>query len=1148
MKGGRDSSCACFFRCVILTAMLILVACVSFAEAVNVHDISGGGGGTVTNSWHISGGLSAGGGQLAHKITLQDGINITLSVDAYSFDAEHPQPFTHRSKVYAIPGTNISLTHTITIQEGYELAYTVDGEKISGVEFVMPDHDVVAGTENVPVVYEISYDLSGGNVVPANPLRYTVESDDFTLKRPERGGYDFAGWTGAGLTEASKDLTIPKGSTGNRKYTATWTPTVYTITYDLDGGEADNSASYTVETASFTLANPTREGYNFTGWTGTGIEGTSSSVSLPKGSTGDRTYTATFSPITYSITYNLNGGNATNPASYNIESASFTLNNPTKEGYNFTGWSGTGIEGTSSTVTIPNGSTGDRTYTATFTPITYNITYNLDGGISFGNPSSYNIESGDIRLTTPVKNGYDFMGWNYDGITSEDFTIPHNSSGDIELKALWNLHTYTISYDLHGGTSSPNNPTTYTIESEDFTLFNPEKPCYVFTGWAGSADIESSMDVNIRKGSSGDRNYFASWRPITYTISYDLKGGHISPDNPASYDIESGTFKLRKPSREGYIFMGWTGTGLTEASTDVVIPAGSSGDRFYATEWSTITFTLNYDLQGGTLTADNPSSYDVETESFTLNNPVRAAYMFIGWTGTGLHSPAMSVTIPKGSTGARSYTALWKAITYGISYTLNGANDPSNPKSYSIESGDIALKNPSRNGYAFSGWTGTGLTAKTQAVSIPKGSSGDREYTAHFTPITYAITYTLNGGKTDNPSSYTIETSSFTLNNPARAGYIFTGWTSISEGITEPRNVVSVSKGSTGNKDFTAAWSAEIYEISYDIGGGTFSGEYTVYYTTESGDIKLKTPVKKGYEFVGWSIEGEEGISEDITIPGGSMNDRKYVANWKPEIYSLTYNLDGGNASPDNPSSYTVETESFTLNNPIKAGYMFSGWTGTSLDAETITVTIPQGSTGGRNYTAHFTPIIYALSYDLNGGNSPGNPTSYTVESYDIRLSRPTRTGYDFLGWNFDGIISLDVTIPHGTIGSRKFKALWAVSVYTISYDLDGGISPGNPASYTVESNDVRLSRPTRMGYDFIGWSFDGEISLDVTIPHGSIGTREFKALWAVHVYAISYDLDGGISPGNPASYTVESNDIRLSRPTRMGYDFLGWSFEGIIS
>ena len=134
-----------------------------------------------------------------------------------------------------------------------------------------------------------------------------------------REGYTFAGWydnevlTGNPITEISTD------ETGNRTYWAKWTINQYTITYDLDGGTAEgNPDTYTVETDAFTLKNPTRPGYTFTGWSGTGLTGEDNlTVTIQKGSTGNRSYTAH---------WRYNGGSSGGSSSYPITVPSKTEN------------------------------------------------------------------------------------------------------------------------------------------------------------------------------------------------------------------------------------------------------------------------------------------------------------------------------------------------------------------------------------------------------------------------------------------------------------------------------------------------------------------------------------------------------------------------------------------------------------------------------------------------------------------------------------------------------------------------------------------------------------------------------------------------------------------------------------------------------
>ena len=106
---------------------------------------------------------------------------------------------------------------------------------------------------------------------------------------------------------------------------------------------------------------PSRQGYQFTDWY---LDDTKYDFNAAV--TGDMTLTAQWTLDRYTISYNLNNGTATgNPDSYTVESDAITLNTPTRPGYTFTGWSGTGLDGENNmTVTIEKGSTGERSYTA----------------------------------------------------------------------------------------------------------------------------------------------------------------------------------------------------------------------------------------------------------------------------------------------------------------------------------------------------------------------------------------------------------------------------------------------------------------------------------------------------------------------------------------------------------------------------------------------------------------------------------------------------------------------------------------------------------------------------------------------------------------------------------------------------------------
>ena len=263
-----------------------------------------------------------------------------------------------------------------------------------------------------------------------------------------------------------------------------------------------------------------------------------------------------------------------------------------------------------------------------------------------------------------------------------------------------------------------------------------------------------------------------------------------------------------------YNFTKWIAGEVESTENPYVITM--TKDLVLTPVFTPVTFTISYDLMGGALAegVTNPATYTIESESFTLNNPTRTGFDFLGWTGTDLTAPTQQVTVAKGSYDNRSYIAQWSPIVFPITYNLAGGEvDGDNPESFTIESATFTLKNPTRKGYEFAGWTGTDLTEPTQTVTIPVGSMDARSYTATWTPIVYTISYELNDGVwresyNANPTTYTIETETIYLKNPRKGGFSFAGW--MGTGLLEPTIMVSIPKGSTGNFSFTATWSDQL--------------------------------------------------------------------------------------------------------------------------------------------------------------------------------------------------------------------------------------------------------------------------------------------------------------------------------------------------
>ena len=1101
-------------------------------------------------------------------------------------------------EVYSNPTTySYDVNNGVQIWDPEKTGYTFGGW--IGTDLTGPSKNIIiraGATGNkqytatwTPETYPISYTMNGGTNNASNPNSYTIESASITLQAPEQTGAVFRGWSGTDISDVSKTVTIPTGSTGARSYVANWDLNEYRITYDLAGGTlaASNPSAYTVNTPEFTLNNPTKAGYKFGGWTGTNLSYSTEYVTITQGSTGDRSFTACWIPKSYSIDYDLGGGyfeDEDNPTDYTTDTPSFTLNNPVKSGYIFDGWTGTDLSEPTKTVTISMGSTGNRRYTAVWNEDGYSITYILNGGDA-SNPSRYTILTNTFTLNNPVRPGYEFLGWTGTGISgsgiSKNVEIPKGSTGNRTYEANWELETYTLLYDYDGGQEVLKNPETYTYISAPITLFTPVRTGYIFDGWEGSYYSGTRESVVINTGSTGDKSFKAIWKEGIYNLSYNLNGGTLAADkqNPSSYRYDTPTFTLNNPTKEGYTFAGWSGTGIGGTERDVTIPFHSTGDRSYVANWSESENIITYTLNGGTIANGvNPTSYITNSEDISIINPTRTGYKFTGWTvnqyGKSIVSgkdesnhdissitsstKVFDAVVNTATGGNVDFTAHWEIQTYNIRYFLNGGTTAAaNPTSYTIED-NITLNNPTKNGYRFAGWSGTGLAFnKYDTVNIPKGSTGDRKYTANWIVNNFTITYDYNGGYVDkaNPSTYSILSASISLYNPVKTGYKFEGWTGTD--LTGKQLSVTIPSGSSGDRQYTANYSPVTYNISYlNVEGAEFSG--TNSYTVESSTFAIPRPTKAGYTFTGWTGTDLTGKTLDVTVEQGSTGNRTYKANWDLVNYTISYNLDGGSEVASNPTSYNFESPDIKLVNPTKTGYAFSGWTGTDLTDETRDVTVEQGSTGDRTYTANWSSETYTITYSGWLGNV-SNPSTYTAADR-ITLDNPERTGYTFLGWTGTGLSSVtkNVVIPEGSSGNRAYTALWRITEYSITVSLGGGTSDNIPQSYTINSAEIKLPIPKRSGYNFEGWSGTGIDGTErtVKIPTGSTGNRTYTAVWnkrgdnTHRIYYVGYynePLKLQAVEGKYVNYldcTIGSDIPTITPPTVVGYKFVGWDVD----
>ena len=379
----------------------------------------------------------------------------------------------------------------------------------------------------------------------------------------------------------------------------------------------------------------------------------------------------------------------------------------------------------------------------------------------------------------------------------------------------------------------------------------------------------------------------------------------------------------------------------------------------------------------------------------------------------------------------------------------------------------------------------------------------------------------LNGGTSNQKfdSKYS-GGSLIVLQEPTREGYKFTGWKLVTGNAILSGNVLTTG---TTNTVIEATWELNEFSITYELNGGT-KGENAPTKGIVGDSLIISNPTKLGYTFKGWDVIGT-GSSISGTILTIGSQDVILVANWGIDNYLISYNLNGGNAT-GNPSNYTIETSTFTLNNPAKTGYTFTGWTGSNGSTANTSVSVPKGSTGDKTYTANYTINTYTINYVLGGGASGSSaPTSGTYGS-TVTVSNPTRTGYTFNGWSVSGTGAV-LSGTNLTIGSSDVTlvANWIQNrVPTLNSSLPSNVSITVGSSTTLYASVTDTGYPANVSYQWYanGAAIAGATSSSYTYSNYNQG------IGTIYFYCVVTNSTGSVTT-RTATVTVNAEYIFLN-------------------
>ena len=563
------------------------------------------------------------------------------------------------------------------------------------------------------------------------------------------------------------------------------------------------------------------------------------------------------------------------------------------------------------------------------------VTLDLGGGTLGGSSDAIQII---------VKNGSEFTAPVSDGLTRPDgdtgsyfmwldsdgklYAPGANVPAEVTKLTAQFTNTYTVTLHTNGGTINSGNVTEYTY-GVGATLPTADDMTYTghtFKGWYDNENLTVSPVTAIGGTEMGNKEYWAKWEANTYTVTLNTNGGTINSGNVTGYTYGVGATLPTADDMDytGHTFKGWYDNESLTGSPVTAIGDTETGNKEYWAKWEANTYTVTLNTNGGTINSGNVTgyTYGVGATLPTADDMTYTGHTFVGWYDNENLTGSPVTAISNTETGNKEYWAKWEINQYTITFDTAGGSAIA-PITQDYGTAITAPADPTREGYTFEGWNPE-IPATMPAENLT--------ITAQWTINQYTITFDTAGGSEIAPITQDYGTPITAPAAPTKTGYTFAGW-SPALPATMPAENMTV----------TAQWTVNQYTITFDTAGGSAIAPITQDYGTAI--TAPAAPIRTGYTFAGWSPALPAAMpAENMTV----------TAQWRVNRYTITYDLDRGTAD-DNPTGYTVETETFTLKNPTRPGYIFSGWSGTGLTGEdNLTVTIPKGSTGNRSYTAHW--------------------------------------------------------------------------------------------------------------------------------------------------------------------------------------------------
>ena len=763
----------------------------------------------------------------------------------------------------------------------------------------------------------------------------------------------------------------------------------------------------------------------------------------------------------YTVTFNVNGGNAIEEKSFTKNTDTFALPDAVRDGYTFLGWYGSSDFTGEKITQVEKGTEKDITVYAKWQLVMANNTIptaaqvadNTDIKVTFTNEATNEAKviSNEVRdaltsgKTLVVEDTQANLTWTFtgsdskqDGYNNEAFDTAVEATADVENKKV------TLSFDYEG---------TLPYQSTVRYLFGVN-----YAGQQVTAENSRTHEV-IGPYTVDSQGYVefpidhcSDWTlSVSLNVRFDANGGTINGEGSiviiVPYNDPVGTLPTAK--RTGYAFNAWS----SAVTAETIVTENVT----YTATWTENTYTVNFDKNSN----DATGSMD----------PITVTY-----TGTQ--------NIPACTFGNRGYSASWNTLADGSGTAIAAEG---------AITGQLACE-----------------TAAVDSLVIT--------LFAQWSANTYAVAFDGNGGSvpaTDATKNVVFKTAYGALPTTAtRDGYNFTGWNTAANGGGSTVIATTLYE-IAANSTLYAQWELITYNITYVMGDGATNalGNPTTYNVTQN--LEFAGATKDGEAFMGWFKDSAYATGEVTTIAAGSsVGDLTLYAKWGKNNVTVSFSKDGAPMNVTGNVTLNKDANSAAMALTTNTGVYYYE----TSDAFAITdaeYTIKMGDkTVGTVTVENGRGIGYVYFYTVTFVSDEVTLETQTVlmnETASAPGNEPTKTGYHYTEWASDAGAIWNFSNP--VTRTTTLRPGWQPNTYNVTFAKGEGAGGSNGATATYDANIPNVTVPERDGFDFLGY-FYGDVKYINELGQGvkawdrTVDT-ELTAHWDVKKYRAVINSSG---------------------------------------